>query len=73
VFQGIVVQKDDKEVLLLRDYGTQWIPTSIIKSIKIDEATRPKTLSEKSATSSTPFPAWGQIGCLAAKTGWARS
>jgi len=43
-FDGIVAQKDENEVLLLRDYGTQWIPASMIKSITYDETSHPKTL-----------------------------
>src|SRR5262245_317385 len=70
VYRGLVVQKDENEVLLLRDYGTQWIQTSVIKSITYDESSRPTTAMEKGATRSNLFPAWGEIIARASKTGW---
>ena len=66
---GTVVQKDEKEVLLLRDFGTQWIPAPMVKTIKIDPQSHPKTLGEKNVNPSF-LPAWGQIVAEAARSGW---
>jgi len=69
-YQGIVVQKDDKELLLLRDYGTQWIPASMVKSVKLDEKTRPSTAVESNPANPVLLPTWGQIVMKAARTSW---
>ncbi len=67
VFNGTVLQNNEKEVLVKMDYGTLTFPRSVVKDVRVDN--KPSILVE--AEVEKRIPAWGQIIEKLAKKSWA--
>jgi len=72
VLNGIVLQKDEKGILIRLDYGTFTYPLSMVRQVKVEEKTNNAAYAKDAAeVPEKRIPAWGTIITQLAKRSWA--